>query len=292
MLAVYLSYYVPALAVLLVLFSIPCTIMGYRYSVVESVVFLGVMTAFLIIIKDMVSIIPVLTSGLCGVSMGYMLKARQPATDIVKYGFLVTFISLVGVFGVYSKFFHMNILQEFADYLPKIVQTTMDTYKSVGIGGQDLKVLKSVLDQTVKFIGMSIPFDILLYSVATALAGFMLTGLFLKHADIPRLKPFSQWTVSRKLVYVFIVVYIIEAILHANNTVYMVTFNILLALSAVFIVEGYSLLAFFMKRRGMRPWLQVLIVLISLYIPIFVFILMGAGVLDSSFDFRHLKRKG
>ncbi len=262
--------------------------MGYRYSAAEGAVLLAAMIVFLALMGDMVSIMPVATSGLCGVLMGYMLKAKRPAVEIVKNGFAVALVSLVGVFGVYKGFFHMNILQDFVDALPKFVQSSMDAYRSMGIGGQDLSTLKTMLESAMNFIGMSLPFDIILYSGAVSLIGFLATEAVLKNEDISRLKPFSEWKVSRNLSLLLIAVWLIELAFRTNNTVYMVTLNAVLTLLAIFAVDGYSLLAFYMKKLGMKSWLQILTVIMSIYISVFAFIVIGAGVLDASFDFRHL----
>ncbi|MDI6600195.1 MAG: DUF2232 domain-containing protein [Thermoanaerobacteraceae bacterium] len=289
---VLLSYYIPVLIILLILFSVPCTVLGYRYSVLESVLFLCAMTVFLVITGDMVSLIPVLSSGLSGVVMGSMLRGKRPAGDAIKNGFLAALISLVGIFGIFIVFFRLNIIQEFVNALPKIVDSSLDIYRSMGLGEQELNVIKTVLEQAVHFIGMSIPFDILMYSAIASIVGYLVVEVVLRRADIDRLKPFSLWKVSDRLSMVLVIVYLIETIFRSNYTVYMVTFNILLGLVTVFTVDGYSLLLFFMKKSGLKSWLQVLVVLLSFFIPVFSFALTGAGILDATFDFRHIKKRG
>lgn len=292
MMLVFLSYYIPALIIPLILFSVPCTVLGYRYYVMNSVLFLSAMAVFLIVTGDMVSLIPVLSSGLSGVVMGNMLRDKRPAADIIKNGFLAALISLIGIFGIFIGFFHLNIIQEFVDALPKIAESSMEMYRSMGLGPQELEVVKAALDQAVRFISMSIPYDILMYSAVASLAGYLLSEVVLKGADIDRLRPFSQWKVSGRLSLLLVAVYFIEIAFRSNNAVYMVTFNILLALGTIFTVDGYSMLVFFMKKNGLKLWLQVLIILISFFIPVFGLALVGAGILDASFDFRHIEKRG
>lgn len=289
---VLLSYYIPVLVIPLILFSVPCTVLGYRYSVTDSVLFLSAMAVFLIIAGDMVSLIPVLSSGLSGVAMGNMLRAKRNAADTVKNGFLASLVSLIGIFGIFIVFFNLNIIQEFVDALPRIAESSMEIYRSMGLGPQELEAIEAALDQAVGFISMSIPYDILMYSAVASLGGYLLTEVVLKRDDIDRLRPFSQWKVSRRLPLLMVAVYLIEFAFRANNAVYMVTFNILLVLGTIFVVDGYSVLVFFMRKNGLKLWLQVLIVIISFFIPVLGLALVGAGILDASFDFRHIEKRG
>jgi Predicted membrane protein (DUF2232). len=292
MAVVFLSYYVPLLLFFLIFFSVPCAVLGYRYSVIEAVSFLAAMVVFLLLTGDLASLMPVLPSGLCGVVMGHMIKQKKPASDAVKNGFVAALLSLIGTLWLSTSLFRVNIIQEFVNSLPKMVDSSLAMYKSIGMGEQELNVMKSALNQVVYFIETSIPFDILIYAALSSIAGYLIVEFVLRKSDINRLKPFSLWKLPGSVTTVLALVYLIEVAFSSNHVIYLISFNMLLALVAAFTVEGYSLLVYFMKRNGIRAWLQAFVIILSLLIPVSSFLIAGAGILDAAFDFRHIKKRG
>lgn len=240
---------------------------------------------------------------LTGLTVGVASKKGLSFISVLAFGgiaclvpFLVSFLKMKFIDGadLLEEFINKPVSEIFATYI-KLLPADME-------GVDELKNVMGELQWFVKqTLAMIVPSCFIIFCVSYAYIVFaagrkLLSKVFGICLDYPF---FRQLQMPRSASFALAVLFIISFFTGTSNFSGAVT-NIIMVLSFFYVVCGIAVIDSMLFKKGFRPAFRILIYIASVFASLFVSIiipflnlpsvLLMLGIIDSSMDFRHLKK--
>ena len=163
--------------------------------------------------------------------------------------------------------------------------------------GPEAEMLEDIIRSAIDLSIMLAPG---MFMIISSVFAFVLVVVYKKmmqknHVDMSFLLPFEQFQAERVISVLYLVLFVI--VLSAPSGKFLaMCLNVLLILSFIFIVFGMSVFDNIFKKKGIKKGLRRLVIVLLLIfsntflmIPVFAYLI--CGLLDSFFDYRHLRTK-
>lgn len=295
-----IAYYIPVLTIFALFWAVPTIIIGYRNG-------LGVSAAATIIGAILVSIFtsPIvglklfITYGIPGIAMGYMFnKKYSPIVIILASGIVFGVCNGVGYIlefmlsGVNIIEGMNKIFNEARTAMQSQYDQIRSNYINMGIPADQIDKAMPSIDNMLFMIRAVIPSVLLMGGVLVSFINFKVTRIVLKRAghDIQNVKDFAYWTLPRSFASGMLVIVVLGYIgnyLKIPN-IGTVMYNIYSIMMIAFGVTGLSIAYFYLKKRGIKKGLIVILLVIA-WISVY-YLLSIVGMFDIAFNFRKLSK--
>lgn len=113
---------------------------------------------------------------------------------------------------------------------------------------------------------------------------FRLGGL-----PVPDLGPLDRWKAPETLVWGLISSGF--ALFFFSGAIKWIGLNALIILTAIYLIQGFSILLFFLNKYRVPPWIRIGIYLVIAFQQLFFVLLSAAGLFDQWIDFRKIGRE-
>jgi len=207
---------------------------------------------------------------------------------------LAMFLAYVAMLRLSVLITGVDIVKQFYDIIDESFRIYSETAKGLGMTDEQLNqsLSNGLNPETLKeSIRMTLPGMLAVASLMGSYFNYYFTGVIFKRLriDIKRVKPIEEWYISTNLSFGLFFVTFISWLLNyfkvKNGEV--VFSSIFTIFSFAFIINGFALIAWFLKTRGVSRRMRIIILVLLYFIGVsqIVFIL---GIADYAIDIRKI----
>lgn len=236
--------------------------------------------------------------GLLGFAMGILIQKLKSGADYMFAAIAASLAVKVFLMAVFSRAVGFNpfiITPEAAEGMLGSLSGAL-SQGGVEFSKENVREYAELMVSTVT---MLMPSMLILFSAADSLISFALTKLYFKRAGglkLPSLPPFGYWRFPKNIFWALLAALILDMASKAfpDRTIFkMLSLNMMEVLRGVFLVEGLSLLWYFMSGRRVNTVVKVILTAVcALFAPV-SYILSMLGIFDIWYDLRRrIKLRG
>ncbi len=280
-----ITVYIPIVGSI-TLFFIPLPIILYRLNYDRGPSILVLMTGVLLsLLVGGILLVPVaLVFGLLGLVIGDTIRTEQTKLYTFMSAGLTLLISSVLMYAASVIFFGINIIDELIEGL----EVTSAKFNDLAGDNSALsEALSEQMEIAKAFYEVAVPSMFMIASFAFAFIIVILNSSIVKRLGhkAPTFPPFRDMKLPTVLVWSYFVVLLIGIFStpEQGSTMYIAYVNASVVLRFLFLVQGLSLIHFFMNEKNTPKWLKVLITLMALPLAQLTILV---GVLDSGMNIR------
>ncbi len=244
------------------------------------------------IIGTVTSLPLVIMFGLPGLAIGLAIKNKQSRFVTFMAGSLLFLFSLIGMYGVFVKFFQIDFIGQMTQTLEESVDMSVKLLESLGQPA-DERFVKQWREST-KMMTVLIPSMFVIFSFAFVFLLQLINFPILKRfgISISKAKPFRELSLPKSVLLYYFLAMIVSMFFHPAEGTYWfaVITNLLFILQILMVVQGLSFLFYIVYQKGYPKALAIIGVALTLMFPIILYIIRILGIIDLGFDLR--KRLG
>ncbi|WP_227763046.1 YybS family protein [Zhaonella formicivorans] len=236
--------------------------------------------------------------GIMSLIYGLAFKKNWPVGRTVFYGALAAVTGTVLVIGLSILLVGFS-LDQMRQEMMAMLDTAIEMYRQMGIldrmaqQGMTEEKLRAIFSQAAALSISLIPGVMIVSSLATALASFLLSRIILRkmRISLPAIPPFTTWRLPWYFIWGFILGLgsLLLGDYYQIDTLKLVGQNVLAVYFPVFFLIGLAILKFYMQKFNLKPVFRLAIAFVVLmYLPVAAFSLAFLGMFDTLFDYRKL----
>lgn len=274
-----------------IIWPLPITFLTFKYNIKISVLSLIVALFIGGLVTGPVSTLSLgLLYGLPAIVLGYCLKKRySPFITVVAMAISI-FVAYIVIIKVGEVLTGVNALEDIYKIFNESITRSKDMLKSMGI--PDEQINKSIpKDFNADYLKVLFPGALALASVMGAFINYYFAGLIFRklRMSINEMKPLDVWYINSNLSFGLFFITIVSWILMSLkvNNADVVFMTIFVIFQFVFTINGYALLYWFLKAKGIGKKLRVTLVVVA-FLTGLTQLLFFAGLIDYALDFRKL----
>jgi len=289
--------YVPILSLIAnFVWPLPIILCGRRNGLKWSFLCLmvaGVIAAILVSPIHALSVVAVF--GLIGLTMGECMRRQMSPVKLMLISSIGAFISFIISMLIGYLLMHINVLEVFLDSMNQGFTMSIDFYRQMGYGADQLAQITTEMDIMKKMVRMILPVAFIMVAPFTVFVNYWAARKILsKLGDYyPWFPPFAQWSMPRYtlLPYGLSIILLMQFNTRQEHPVYQFAFNLFVFSNVLLIVQALALIYWYIETKGKPRWwfsACFAIIFISQFISQIAVLL---GAYDLVFDFRHRKPK-
>ena len=263
--------------------------LGALFGTVFVYAFMGPVSAFLYTCEF----------GLLGLLMGILIVKVQNGADYVVLAIAVSLAVKMLLMGVFTYAAGVNpfvMTPEAARGLASSVAAAL-SHGGVPVSPEAVNAYVETMAQTVSLM---MPAMLILFAAADTIAGYVLTRLYFKRVGgvkLPLLPPFVHWRFPKNIVWALLAALVLDMLSKAfpDEGLYrMLSLNLMEVLRGIFLIEGLSLLWYFMSAHKLNRAVRVALTLFCAFFAPVSYVLSMVGIFDIWYDLRKrikLRRK-
>lgn len=268
------------------LFFIPLPIILYRLRYDRGLSLLVMITGVLLsLLVGGIILVPfALMFGLLGLVIGDTLRTEKTKLYTFMAAGLTLLISTVLMYAASVIFFGINIIDELIEGLEvssaRLTELTADNSALSEAFSEQMEIAKT-------FYEVAVPSMFMITSFALAfiiLALNLMVAKLLGH-EVPNFPPFRDMKIPTVLVWSYLVVLLIGLLgaPEQGSTLYLAYVNASVILRFLFLIQGLSLIHFYMNEKNAPKWVKVIFTVIAFPLAEITILI---GVLDSGMNIR------
>lgn len=230
-----------------------------------------------------------LVYGLTGTVIGYLLQKNKSRVAILISSSLTFMVAVVIMYVVSVIFFKFNLIHELIDAFKQSASMSQGMLKSLGQEEQ-MKKLAQQNANMIKMIETLAPSILIMTSI--------LSVYFIQLICFPIAKRFGlnvqQWgdfkdlSLPRSLLWYYLLALAANILFHPQEGTYLYTalMNLVYILELFMVLQGLSFLFYIFHRKSVSKGIRVIVTIVAIVIPIFLYIIRILGIIDLGFDLR------
>ena len=225
--------------------------------------------------------------GFLGLVTGIILKN--------KFSFIKTDVLSTVILGIISLLAILVILLHNENFLSEIyanLQVHMDKslkiYEETGISKENITLVKESFSTALNIIKISFPAIIFIMNFLIVSINLLFSKKILG-LEALKLSPFKTWRLRDECIWGFIITALMTFLFkYAKFQLgYIIGLNLLIIISAVYLVGGLAITNFFFDKWKVFPFIKLLIYVLVFTSPIFLMLIIILGLVDFWFDLRN-----
>ena len=280
-----ISVYIPIIGGMTMLF-IPLPIILYRLRYERGLSVIVTLTGVLLsLLVGGIIIVPVaLMFGLLGLVIGDTIRTGKSKLYTFMAAGLTLLISTVLMYAASVLLFGINIIEELIEGL----EVTSEQLAELTSANSALSEAFTAQMEIMKtFYEVAVPSMFMITSFALAFVIVILNSLVAKRLghNMPQFPPFRDMKLPTVLVWCYLAVLLIGLLgtPEQGSTLYLIYVNASVILRFLFLIQGLSLIHFYMNEKNSPKWLKVISTLMAFPLAQVTILL---GVLDSGMNIR------
>ena len=280
-----LAYYVPVVNVVASLFVVlPLAWYSAQYdrSTSISVAVVGIMISFFI---GGILILPFsVTFAVLAVVIGDAIRTEKSKLFLFMASGISVLLTSAIEYLIAVKFFGIDIIRESLNMLYESYKASLTFAEEVmgqaPITEKELALIFEMLDYTIPAIITISVFMMTFIIITVDLPILRRLGI-----AVPKFAPFKEMRLPRSILWYYLIVLTISLFVspEVGSTVYVIVQNFSVVLYILFVLQGMSLLFYYVDEKRLPRILKVIVVLFS--IPLYSFVML-IGILDLGFNIR------
>ena len=271
---------------------VPLIILVYRHGMRPGIL-VAVTSALLggMVLSTLPTMVFLLILGLVGLAMGGALREGWSPGKIMFIGSATSIAALVLMIIVTSFLLDYNVLESTIELMERSLKQSMNIYDRLGVETNPL-LNEDVPGEFMRMLRLAFPAAILTTAVIMTFANYWLAHLILRRLGVklPWLRQFRLWRFPWYLAWGYILGQGLPLLARGapdGNVWFTVGLNLQIIFNYVFLLQGLAILWYFMDKANVAKMLRWLIIFF-MFNPLFMTLIVWAGVLDTWFDFRKL----
>lgn len=222
----------------------------------------------------------------------YLIKKRTRANQVVIYGAIALFISMLVLFGI-SNLNGVNLVSQLEEQFSMILSGRMDYLKDMGLTTYELLETRDSLKAEYGQMLTLIPSVILIMSYIISYINYKLVALGLIKVGIGvlYLPRFSRFRLPDNFTIGALIMVLTSFFITMMNVSYadVLYVNIIVLLGSVIALQGLAIVSFFLNKIKMKKFLRVITYIIIFFTPQIFSAMALLGGIDIIFDLRKIK---
>ncbi|MDE3840463.1 DUF2232 domain-containing protein [Bacillus methanolicus] len=289
-----ITMYIPLLGMVINFFlPLPFILFFAKNDTKTSFVFLIASVVISLVAGSIFAVPLTLAYGLTGAVMGYLIREQKNRGTVFIAGSLVFLLNLIIQYVVAVTFFQFNFIEEMMKMFRESVDMSLEMLESIGKDpGQ--KAAEQLLS-SVDMIETLMPSLFVVVSLINVLLIQLVSLPILKRfgVRIGKWKAFKDLTLPKSILWYYLAVLLISMAVNPEEGSYL--FSALLNLSFILqlcmIVQGLSFVFYFSSIKGYSAAIPVTVTILSLLMPIILYVVRILGIIDLGFDLRQRLKK-
>lgn len=289
-----IALYVPFLGVFAsLIWPVPIIILGLRHGVKTSILSTAVAGIVVAMLQGpWQSFNVVLGFGLMGVAMGWALRKKFSPFKVLFIGSAAALVAEVALILTTIYIMGFNPMKMELSAMKDSIAMVGNMYKNMGASPETIKQVVESYGKILDLLTLAIPAMLVISSAVSAFLNYQVTRLILSRLGqkLEDFTPFWQWKLPDYTVFFFLLGVLLNLLesYYPMGILKSIGTNLQLIFGFAFIIEGFSLTAYYMGRFNLTKILRVLVVLLIFFNPLMSQIVLWAGMFDILFNFRHI----
>jgi len=285
------GFYIPFMSLLVFITPVPLSMVFLRQGFKAGVITVITSILILLIFLDPISIISMASLFLVGIALGYTIYRKMKTFSIIVVTFFTSLFSMITYFVVMTKILGIKIADTMFKSLEESKNMTLMFYKQLGIKEDSYNQISTMLSSLTETTKILLPLGLIIGSLLIAIVNFYLLSIILKRTGYQKIEPlpsFETWRLPTSISIFFVLVVLLNLFLSKYNIPNMnvILINSFMAFMIAFFVDGMAVIYYFMKKYNWSKVAKTLIIISSLFIPMFTQILAFVGLIDVAIDLR------
>lgn len=270
----------------------PLVILGLRHDLKKAS--LGVMVASFIVMAflgPVGAMFFLFGFGVLGVGLGFLAKRYTSGVEIILFGILISLGSKLLLMVIVSKLSGINPFSMDPSEMTGMVDKVFAFYAERGMSGDTLETIRDQVYNSIRMIPLIFPALLSMAAAVDCYLSYMVSSMVMKRIHgtmLPPLPSFSQWRFP-KSIFLALVVSLVFSLVGGQgqwNTWTKIGTNLRLLVNIVFLLQGLSLVWFYLASKNVFSLLKGIIIVLILFIPILSQLVLLLGIIDMWFDIR------
>ncbi|MBM7606711.1 uncharacterized protein YybS (DUF2232 family) [Metabacillus crassostreae] len=273
--------------ILLFVLPLPFLLFSIRHKVTDTLMLFFAGCILSLLIGSITNILLVLQFGLSGIIMGVFYKKQQPVGALIGRSIAYIINLLLGYIGA-ILFFKIDFIDDTVAMVKQSMAQSKAIFSNFSTDEEITKQYKQLeegieliptLSPTI-FVGTAILFAVVTHIIAVPILRRL-------RVSVPALKPIREWRLPQSIVWYYLIVSILLIFNPDKDTFYfMAVLNIYIILQAVILIQGYSFIYYYCYVKGISKAVPIIIVIVSLLMPLLLYLIRILGIIDISFPLR------
>jgi len=284
----WLSLYVPYLIVVL---PAPMALLVYRHGV-PAAISAWVVAAVLsgVLLGGLGAVLMLVPSGLTGLSLGMALHAGWSPGRVLGATVIGATLATLLSLGLSFVLVGINPIERLFAVYEEGMRGAVSLYGRLGLPAEQLEMAQAQLQSSLELMRVLLPVLLLSSALISALVNHWAARAVLVRLGerIAWFEPFARWR-STPLAPALVVAGLLVGMVGGTHPwVGMVSANLSFAGAVIALVQGLSVVWYWLDRAGVAKGFRLLLVLMVFWFPIAYFALVVTGLIDPWFNFRRL----
>jgi len=218
---------------------------------------------------------------------------------LMHYSFRTSTIILIAIIlgtlgtGLFFMTAGHGYLFEWRENFDQAAVDSFSYYKEQGVKEEKLALLHETMNKLSRIIRKGFPAIIVIITTALVSFNYFLAGRLLANLGYRArlILSASQWRIPDRFIWVFIAaffsIWVGQAM--ALDFLYRIGLNLMVLMLAAYLVQGFILVNFFLKKWNWPIFLRVFLYLLLVFQPLFLIAIILWGIFEVWFNFRKVK---
>ncbi|WP_191559840.1 YybS family protein [Metabacillus idriensis] len=287
-----MTLYLPLIgAFLMVFLPLPFILYSVRHGIKAAVTLMAASILITLLVGSLFALPLSLTYAISGIVMGYFYKKKQTSGALIG-GTIAFLISFVVMYAASAAFFQIDPIKEATGSMDETIEMARSMMAAIGQEANEAAI--NQIEEQMKYIGYLIPSVLVSVSFIFALLSHAATIPVLKRLKIQvvPLKPFREWKLPTSIVWYYLIVsFLLFFDLENGTFLFIAVLNLMFVLQVLLVVQGFSFIFFYSYVKKYSKALPVAAIILSLILPILMYIVRILGIIDLAFNLRGRVKK-
>ncbi|HHW01395.1 MAG TPA: YybS family protein [Thermoanaerobacterales bacterium] len=289
-----IALYVPVLGIFAsLIWPVPIVILGIRHGLRTSILATAVAGIVVAMFQGFAQAFNVVLGfGLLGVVMGWAIRKKFSPYKVLFVGSGASLVSEIALIVTTIYIMGFNPMQMELSAMRDSITMVGNIYKNMGASPETVKQILESYGKILDFFAMAIPALLVMSSVVSAFLNYQVTKLILSRLGqkLEDFTPFWLWKLPDYTVFFFLLGVLMNLLEYywPVGVLKSIGINLQLIFGFAFIIEGLSLVSYYMGRFNLNKILRVLFVFLIFFNPLVSQIVLWAGMFDILFNFRKI----
>ncbi|MFJ8264051.1 YybS family protein [Rummeliibacillus sp. NPDC094406] len=282
-----ISTYVPVVSIVTIWFiSLPIAWYSAKYSRSSSIFVVIVSIVISLLFGGLLSLPIAILFAIIGFVIGDVIRTKKSKIFLFMSTAFTVLISITVGYIISVKFFNMDILKQALTSTRESYQKSNEIVKSITgqapISTEQLNTMFNTIQMVMPSVVTLLVFIMTFIVISVNLPLLRRFGL-----EIPKFAPFRDLRIPRATLWYYLAVLAMTLFVkpEAGTFIYIVLLNLSFILSILFMLQGISLIHFYVYQQGWPKWTLIVGTILALPLSSFVTLL---GIADLGFNIRGL----
>jgi uncharacterized protein YybS (DUF2232 family) len=288
-----IGLFVPLLSFASLLWPVPIIIIIKRYGMrygIYSTVASGLIVGM--VSEPLYAVYVIFGFGAVGLAIGFGVVRDYSASKTIIVASLASLASKVLLIFAATEIMGVNPIEVQLETMKKAFEFSTEFYNNIGI--DKAEDIKNMFMGSLDLIKITLPAILIFASALDSFLNYTVARVVLKRFKLylKPFPPFGEWRFPSNVSFGFLLLVALTFIggyFGLQNTQVIMS-NIFLLFNLVFLIQGLSLVYYFLTSKGIGKAIKIILLVIIAFNQMFALITVFAGLLDVIFDFRKLNK--